>query len=132
LDSINPDKIIVYGKSIGGAFAIYIAQKFPNEIKCAIIENTFVSIEELVCYYFHLSVVKYLVKTKLYNDKLVKDITVPILFISAKNDELIPSSQMEKLYKECGSEMKRLLQFEVGGHLDLYNISKYYTFSLYF
>lgn len=37
-------KLIVYGQSIGGAVAIYVASQRENDIDALIIENTFVSL----------------------------------------------------------------------------------------
>lgn len=49
---VNPTKIVVYGQSIGGAVAIYLASTSPDKIAGLIVENTFISLPVLIRHVF--------------------------------------------------------------------------------
>lgn len=51
---INKTKIFLFGKSLGGAVAIQLAQKVQNQVCGLILENTFTCIAEMVDHIFPL------------------------------------------------------------------------------
>ena len=48
MDNVNPDRIFVFGRSLGGAVATELAMNKSNHLKGVIIENTFTSIGDMV------------------------------------------------------------------------------------
>jgi len=45
---IDPNRIIVFGLSLGGAVACNLVSNNPDRVKAVILENTFTSIEDMI------------------------------------------------------------------------------------
>jgi fermentation-respiration switch protein FrsA (DUF1100 family) len=45
---VNNKRIIVFGRSLGGAVAIHLTSKYQDKIEALILENTFTCVEEMV------------------------------------------------------------------------------------
>lgn len=56
----------------------------------------------------------------------VKNLQVPTLFITGKNDNLVPPVMMTELYNRCGSIRKQLLQVPGGTHNETWQVQGYY------
>ena len=88
--------VFVIGRSLGGAVAASAVSTLPepwlDQIDGLILENTFTSIEDMVDSMF--SVLGYLKSYVLTNHwrtiELVKSITLPILYITCRHDEIVP------------------------------------------
>lgn len=98
---IDNNKIYVFGRSLGGAVAVYLASRRQENIRGLILENTFSSISDMVDRIFpYVSFLKtYLLKIEWNSSDLIRTIKIPIFFISGRNDQLVPPSQMDKLYE---------------------------------
>lgn len=101
---LDQSKIFLHGRSLGGATSIYSASlnKFP--VKGLIVENTFISLENLVCDLlppFKLFA-KLLVRNKWLSIDTIKNVQCPILFIKSLKDELIHPKHMDQLYNSVG------------------------------
>lgn len=98
-DKIDTTKIILMGRSLGGAVAIYAQGTYTYPIKGLILENTFTSISDLVDKIFpFVSRIKWLLLRNHWESKnIIGKIKCPIYFIMAEKDELIPLSQMQQL-----------------------------------
>lgn len=59
---INQQKILVFGRSLGGAVALHVASDpcFANRIAAVVVENTFTSIPEMARALFNFSILHYL------------------------------------------------------------------------
>jgi len=53
--------------------------------------------------------------------------TVPILFLSGAQDEMVPSAHMKALYNKCGSKNKTWMSFPNGTHNDTVLQEEYFT-----
>lgn len=100
-EKIDTEKLFIMGASLGGAVAIYTQSQYNYPIKGLILENTFLSIGELVDRLFPF--VKYLKRFLLKNhwesSKIINKIDKPILFMMSEKDELIPRDHMLGLQK---------------------------------
>lgn len=107
---ISPDKIIIHGRSLGGAVSIDLASKK----KCGglIVESSFVS------------AFRVMTKIQLYPfDKFesihkISNVKCPILIIHGTKDTLIPFWHSEKLLEKA-NEPKTFYVVENAGHNDL-------------
>ncbi|AOW31699.1 hypothetical protein MG5_06350 [Candida albicans P57072] len=113
--------IILYGRSLGGAVAIYIAATKTSSIHAMILENTFLSIRKTVPHAFPL--LKYVagfVHQTWDSESLVPLISpkVPVLLLSARKDEIVPPSHMDRIYELLKSESKGMFEFENSSHND--------------
>ncbi len=107
---IPPQKIIIYGRSLGGAVSIDLASR----TKCGglIVESSFVSALRV------LTKVQIYPFDKFENIKKIGQVRCPILFIHGQKDSLIPFWHSEKLYEQA-KEPKTLYLVENAGHNDI-------------
>jgi hypothetical protein len=103
LKNIDPNKIFIFGRSLGGSVAFHLAEYAErNGIPVAgvIVENTYTSISAMVDHLMpYLSPFKFLVLRISWDSaKIVPNITTPILFLAGARDELVPHDHMQILY----------------------------------
>ncbi|KAF8283547.1 putative Serine peptidase, Clan SC, Family S09X [Trypanosoma cruzi] len=136
---IPQGRIFVMGTSLGGAVAIDLASRRMNMKRIAgvIIENTFTSISDMASVLVRAILRQFLTSyTEIFfsvfdyymkplclrigwkNIDLVKRIRVPLLFLSGKSDELVPPSQMQRLYAAASKSnvMRKFVEFAEGAH----------------
>lgn len=114
-------KLILYGRSIGGANAIYISSRFSQMIDAVILENTFLSIRKVIPYIFPLLSRFTFLCHEIWNSEV--EITkstkeTSFLFLRGLKDEIVPSDHMSKLFSLCPSKDKRMFEFPLGHHND--------------
>ncbi|KAK4527919.1 hypothetical protein GAYE_SCF46G5852 [Galdieria yellowstonensis] len=117
---VDPRQIFVFGRSIGGAVAIYLAHKFQRELRGVVVENTFTSIDDMIDYVLPaLRWCKFLNRNKWNSAALVPALTCPILFLSGLRDELVPPKLMQQLYNlATRSAYRQMVTFADGTHND--------------
>ncbi|KAH3765295.1 BEM46 PROTEIN [Pelomyxa schiedti] len=127
-DLIDTSKIVVFGNSLGGAVAIYLASRPNVRISCLIIENTFTSVPDMVPVIMpFMRPFRNFSANKWYSIKDIAKVSVPILFLSSAADEMIPPSQMQSLYEAATSApTKKLVSFPNGLHMNLCDRKEYY------
>lgn len=113
--------LILYGRSLGGAVAIYIAATKSASIHALILENTFLSIRKTVPHVFPL--LKYItmfVHQTWDLESLVPLISnsIPVLMLSARKDEIVPPKHMDTIYQLMPSKNKEKINFENSAHND--------------
>ncbi|KAL0939128.1 uncharacterized protein CTRU02_205738 [Colletotrichum truncatum] len=113
-------KLIVYGQSLGGAVSIKLVSKNQKDgdIAGLILENTFLSMRKLIPSV--LPPAKYL--TLLCHqvwpsESVIPSITsVPILFLSGLQDEIVPPRHMRQLYELSAAPTKIWKPLPAGDH----------------
>lgn len=113
--------LVLYGRSLGGAVAIYIASKMQGAVQGLILENTFLSIPKTVPHIFpFLKYFTVFVHQRWESEKIVSTIpsSVPVLFFSARQDEIVPPSHMDTLYRLSQSQDKTFFRYEQSQHND--------------
>ncbi|XP_069109983.1 protein ABHD13-like isoform X1 [Argopecten irradians] len=137
-NDINRDKIVVFGRSLGGAVAVWLASQpfYAQHIAALVIENTFTSLPDIGRTIFKIKLMdlvpELLFKHKYPSIERIKKISLPTLFISGQADDLIPPKMMTKLHQMSGSGMKRIHRFEQGSHNETWMCSGYYEAFLQF
>ncbi|KAL6066747.1 bem46 protein, variant [Balamuthia mandrillaris] len=128
LPDIDPHKIVLFGRSLGGAVALHLAAANEDKLAAVMVENTFTSIPDMIDVVMPwLSYFKMLCTNKWNSLQTVKDISLPILFISGERDELVPPAMMTRLYDAAeSSAKKKFLSFPQGQHMDTESQSEYY------
>ena len=105
--------ILVFGRSLGSAPAIYVASQRPNAVQGLIVESGFRSISRVVSNTLH----------NLFdifdNEKYIKQIQMPALFIHGKKDPVVPFAHGECLHELCACEKKYNFWIPNGHHNDL-------------
>jgi pimeloyl-ACP methyl ester carboxylesterase len=96
---IDPTRIVVFGRSLGGAVAIATAARYPGVVRGLIVENTFSSIYSLVDSLFPvLAPFKdRILRLRWPSDARIAAVRAPVLVIAAQQDEVVPVSHGEVL-----------------------------------
>lgn len=109
------DDIWVYGKSLGGAPATHLAQRYkPGAL---ILQSTFTSIPDMAAVIMPWAP-RFLVRTQFANVEKLPAIRSPTMVIHSKEDELIPFRMAEALFGASANPYQ-LLSFDGYGHNDL-------------
>ncbi|KAJ1035690.1 hypothetical protein NDA18_000467 [Ustilago nuda] len=119
--SLSGTVLVAYGQSIGGAVAIDLAARNPASVQALILENTFLSIPELIPHLLPpVRPFTFLCREYWCSGLSITKITqnAPILFLSGRQDELVPPSHMDALFERCTSSVKVKKEFNDGTHND--------------
>lgn len=114
-------QLVLYGRSLGGANAIYIAAEHGAQCDAVILENTFVDIPRVIPHVFPvLRYVAGLCHEVWDSETQIRrcDAALPFLFLSGLRDEIVPPAHMRALYEACPSRTKRAVLFARGYHND--------------
>ncbi|CAG8496876.1 13225_t:CDS:2 [Ambispora gerdemannii] len=128
----NP--LYLYGHSLGGSVAIYLAKQIQDynnnhQLRGIILENVFTSIKDMIVTiypqkwlpYRYLINFPFLIRNKWDNVTMIREINVPILFLSSRNDEIVPQKQMRQLYLVAEKTPKKIWkEFRNGLHQDTF------------
>ncbi len=118
-------KIIIMGRSIGSAVAIYLASQ--REISGLILITPFDSLISLAKKYYPFYPVNLLLKHKFNSKPYIKFIKSPILILVAQKDEIIPSYSTVELIKSIPPETKKTVHFiEFADHNSISSNPEYY------
>lgn len=100
MPQIDNKRILVLGRSLGGAVGTYIAANHPEHVKGLVLENTFTSIPDMVDVVMPwVAPLKFLVlRISWASIDLIPKVTAPVLFISGLRDELVPPEHMKRLF----------------------------------
>jgi len=106
---IPPQKIFIYGHSLGGAIAIDLAVKQPQAAGL-IVESSFTSIREVISArnLFSIFPIDVILTQRFESIKKVSQLQMPVLFIHGKNDSTVPAFMSQKLYN-AAPEPKQLI-----------------------
>ncbi len=117
--SFAPEKIFIYGYSLGGAIAVNLCLQQPKAAGL-IAEGCFTSITDMAKYRRKIQIfpLKLLIAQNFDFINKVKSIKMPVLFIHGINDQTVPVTMSQKLFA-AAPEPKKLLLVPNAGHNDL-------------
>ena len=106
--------VVVYGRSLGSAPAIYITTKFQERINGLIVESGFRSISRVVSDTLHT------LFDMFDNESLIKQQRkVPTMFVHGEKDNVVPFEHGKHLHELCACEKKYNFWIPNGHHNDL-------------
>eukprot|EP01026_Neomeris_dumetosa_P075309 TRINITY_DN79295_c0_g1_i2.p1 TRINITY_DN79295_c0_g1~~TRINITY_DN79295_c0_g1_i2.p1 ORF type:complete len:325 (-),score=35.53 TRINITY_DN79295_c0_g1_i2:263-1237(-) len=127
---LDKSRIMVMGKSLGGAVTLHLAVQNQDKVRAIMVENTFTSVMNMVPKVVPFLApligdkkpLNFLVWDKWINEEKIQQFKpdFPILMFSSKYDELVPSKQMERLKQVCSSRNVHWVDFKRAGHMDAY------------
>ena len=117
IEKISPDRIVIFGRSIGGAVAIEIA--LQRKARCLIIESTFTSTKDMAKTIFPFFIFSPFLPHHYNNILKIVDVTIPKLIIHGEDDNIVPFSMGNKLFAQA-TEPKLFLPIHGAGHNDTY------------
>ncbi|CCK67811.1 alpha/beta hydrolase KNAG_0A01220 [Huiozyma naganishii CBS 8797] len=113
--------LVLYGRSLGGAVAIYIAAKYPELVSAVILENTFLNVRKVIPYFLpYLKYVANFCRDMWDSETEIEHTshTTPFLFLSGSRDQIVDPAHMKKLRDLCPSRDKEFHEFPNGFHND--------------
>lgn len=110
-------RIVVYGYSLGSAVAVQLASTVPTA--GVIIEGAFTSITDVGAEHYPFIPVRWIAGDRFASKSRIGSVTVPKLFIHARDDNTIPIRFGRALY-DAAPEPKTFLEVQ-GGHENAHN-----------
>lgn len=130
---IDTSRIVVFGRSLGGAVGSVLAKNNPDKVSAIILENTFTSILDMAGVLLPflkwfiggsaskgLKVLNIFVRSPWSTIDIVGQIKQPTLFLSGLQDEMVPPSHMQMLHAKAVEHNRNCLfvDFPSGMHMD--------------
>mmetsp|Transcript_44695 Transcript_44695/g.100366 ORF Transcript_44695/g.100366 Transcript_44695/m.100366 type:complete len:331 (+) Transcript_44695:87-1079(+) len=126
---LDASKVFVFGRSLGGAVAVALTRTLQQRgeegpLPCGVIlENTFVSVSAVVDALFPIIAFKSLkdrfLRLRWETVDRIRDIEVPLLFLSGEKDEMIPPWHSKELHQRAvKSPLRQSAVFPEGSHND--------------
>jgi pimeloyl-ACP methyl ester carboxylesterase len=126
---LEPEKVIVFGRSIGSLYAIELVHRQPA-IAGLILESGIADPSERFLTYADLSAagvtesdVLAEAEQHFNHQRKLSEYRNPLLIMHTENDGLIDISHAERNYQWAGSTQKRLLRFPVGNHNTIFGMN---------
>ncbi len=117
---IAPEKILVYGWSLGGPIAAWLAQRYsPAKL---VLESTFTSLPDLAGQIYPLFPTRLLARFQYNTGDYLTRVRCPILVVHSRGDQLIPFAHGQQLYQSFNGP-RTLLEIE-GDHGDGFSFSE--------
>jgi uncharacterized protein len=92
---VRPDRVVVYGESLGGAVAVDLAARVRP---CAlVVQSSFTSIADMAAEVMPF-VPRFLVRTKMNSLEKIARVRAPVLVVHSPADEVVPYRLGRKLY----------------------------------
>ncbi len=110
----NPDKIILYGRSLGTGAAIKVASE--NPVKMLILETPYYSIPDAVTSVLPIFPFKYVTEFQVNAYEWLPMVHCPIHVFHGTDDRIIPYSQSKKLLESAKRNPDKILTTLQGGH----------------
>ncbi|WP_088892211.1 alpha/beta hydrolase [Leptolyngbya ohadii] len=123
---IPPERIFLFGQSIGGAVAIDLASRQSQSGRVPggiIVESTFSSLRDMtdVAGYSRFLPIDLLLTQRFDSLAKVRSLKAPILLIHGTDDRTVPTTMSQRLY-EAASQPKQLLLIPGANHNDVSRI----------
>lgn len=107
-----PSEIIIFGRSLGGSIAAYIAQELKP--KGLILESTFTSINDIGSELYPYLPVALISRFNYDSEEYIKNVNCPVLIVHSRNDKMISIQHGRKLFR-AANEPKEFLEIK-GSH----------------
>jgi fermentation-respiration switch protein FrsA (DUF1100 family) len=111
---VPADRIVILGKSLGGAVAIDLATRVTPAGLIA--QSSFTSVPAMAAHHYPF-VPKFLVRTKMDNLSKIGGLDCPIMVIHSRNDEVVPYEHGLRLFEAAGGD-KRFYEVPGARHND--------------
>ncbi len=116
---IAPEMLILFGRSLGGIFAVDVASR--NPAAGLILESVFTSARDMAGKVFPLLPIGWAIRSKLDAVSKVPNLKIPKLFLHGTVDEVVPYEIGRELY-EAAAEPKEFYDILGADHNDTYAV----------
>lgn len=116
---IPPRKVVLFGRSMGGGPATWLAARVqPGAV---LLESVFTNVPDVGAHHYSFLPVRALATNQFDNESRVAEIDAPKLFIHSRGDRVVPFELGRQVY-EAAAAPKQFLEIE-GGHNDGFLVS---------
>jgi fermentation-respiration switch protein FrsA (DUF1100 family) len=110
--NIPPDDILVWGRSLGGSIAAWLARRHTPRM--LVLESSFTSLRDMAARLYPWAPTRLLLGDMYSTETFLEDVRCPVLVIHSPADELVPYAQGLRLFDRA-KQPKRFLRIG-GGH----------------
>ncbi|KAG5408791.1 hypothetical protein IGI04_005110 [Brassica rapa subsp. trilocularis] len=130
---IDTSRIVVFGRSLGGAVGAVLTKNNPEKVSALILENTFTSILDMAGVLLpflkwfiggsgtkSLKLLNFVVRSPWNTIDAIGEVKQPVLFLSGLQDEMVPPFHMKMLYAKAAARNSQcsFVEFPSGMHMD--------------
>lgn len=112
----GPERIVLYGESMGTVLATGLAGKVPA--RALILEAPMCSMRALVERLLPIVPVRAIMKDMLASDTRIADVRMPLLILHGMRDKVVPIAHGRRLFA-LARPPKRFVSFAAGNHINL-------------
>jgi len=117
---VAPDNIVLFGRSLGGSIAAWLAAR--KEPAALIVESAFTSVPDIAQELHPWLPVRWLTRMEHATREYVRAVNSPVLIIHSRDDEIIPFEHGARIF-EAANEPRALLELK-GGHNDAFIVDE--------
>ncbi|MCK0132361.1 alpha/beta hydrolase [Flavobacteriaceae bacterium F08102] len=117
------DKIVVYGRSLGCTFALWVAS--GNSPKQLVLEAPFNSLLEVIRHKFPLLPYPYLLKFPFKSHEIIPQVKVPTVIFHGDCDAIVPVESGKRLFEMSNKKQTEFVLLKSGNHHNLTYFDKY-------
>ncbi len=103
---IPPERIVIFGRSLGGSVATWLAVRQPSA--GLIIESTPTSVPDVGARVYPFLPVRLLARIRYDTRDIIGEVEAPVLIVHSRDDEIVPFEHGQRLF-EAASEPKAFL-----------------------
>lgn len=111
---VEPEDIVLWGESLGGAVAVDLAQDGARGL---ILENTFSSMPDVASYHYPWLPVRTLMRNRYDSITTISQFQGPLLQFHGSRDSIVPYALGKRLF-DAANEPKQLVTIEGADHND--------------
>ncbi len=115
----TPDEVIFFGRSLGGAVAIELAES--EGCKALVLSSAFSSLVEVAASHYPWLPVGWLMRNRYPSAERIASCPQPLLQAHGTSDTMIPQWSARKLFDASPAAHKRFVELHGGGHNDPYS-----------
>jgi hypothetical protein len=113
--NIAPEKLVLFGRSLGGVFAVDVAAN--NPAAGLILESVFTTAKDMAKAMFPVLPIGWAIRSKLDNVSRVPNLEIPKLILHGDRDEVVPYKLGRQVFS-AAAEPKEFYAIKGAGHND--------------
>lgn len=118
---VEPESIVLYGESLGGAVAVDLASRKP--VGAVILESTFTSAKDMARKAMPFLPPELYLRSKLDSAGKIAGIGAPLLIMHGARDTTVPIEHARRLFEKA-SQPKTLVEIPGVGHNDMFVVAE--------
>ena len=111
---VQPDKIILWGRSLGGAVAVHLAAQ--NGAHCLVLDRTFKSMVDVAQWHLPWLPVSLLLRNRYPSYQRIESYSGPLFQVHGHADQVVPFRSAADLHAASPSQRKQFIALDSLGH----------------